>query len=128
MQGSTATNVFGRERHFGGQLTHRNEYERSAAERECINFFIQSVAAAITNRTIIEIDKMLESFDVSEDDVCLVNTVHDSVAYEVKEELAPWFLEAMTTISSRPVPQLGNNVFKIDSGIGKSWTEAEMNA
>lgn len=128
MHGSIATNVFGRERHFGGQLTHKNEYERGAAEREAINFFIQSVAASITNRTIIAIDKMLESFDVSEDDVCLVNTVHDSVAYEVKEELAQWFLESMNTISQQPFPQLGNNTFKIDAGIGKSWTEAEMNA
>jgi DNA polymerase-1 len=128
MQGSVATNVFGRERHFGGQLTHRNEYERSAAERECINFFIQSVAAALTNRTIIEIDKMLEGFNISEDDICLVNTVHDSIAYEVREDLAEWFVNAMNTISLRSIPQLGNNTFKIDVGIGKSWTEAEMAA
>jgi hypothetical protein len=34
----------------------------------------------------------------------------------------------MNTISLRSIPQLGNNTFKIDVGIGKSWTEAEMAA
>jgi DNA polymerase-1 len=125
--GSIATNVFGRERHFGGQLTQHNDYERGAAEREAINFFIQSVAASITNRTLIEIDRMLEAFGISEDEICLINTVHDSVAYEVADYLAEWFLEAINIISSRVITELGS-AFKIDLGVGDTWSDAEMAA
>lgn len=126
--GGTATNVFGRERHFGHLLNHQNDYERGAAERECINFFIQSVASCLTNRTISAVDKMLEEFNIPEDIVCLVNTVHDSVAYEVRDDFVEWFQTALTTISMQPQPQLFNNAFKMDVGVGISWAAAEMSA
>jgi DNA polymerase-1 len=125
--GSTATNLFGRERHFGGQLTQKNDYERGAAEREAINFFIQSVAASITNRTIIEIDRLLVLHNISEDDICLVNTVHDSIAYEVADYLSEWFQEVVNIISSRVIVELGSS-FKIDMGAGPNWASAEMAA
>ena len=124
MAGSIATNVFGRERHFGGQLTQHNDYERGAAERQAINFFIQSAASSITNRTLIEIDRMLTRHNVSDTDVCLVNTVHDSVAYEVADHLVEWFQEALNTISNRVIAELGAT-FKIDLGVGQTWAEAE---
>lgn len=127
MNGNTAVNVFGRERHFGGLLTHKNDYERGKAEREAINFFIQSAAASITNRTIIEIDNMLERFNISEDDICLINTVHDSVAYEVAEYLIDWFSDAVREISNRLISELGDS-FKMDLGVGANWTQAEMEA
>jgi DNA polymerase-1 len=126
--GGTATNVFGRERHFGPLLSAPNEFERGKAERECVNFFIQSVAASLTNRTIIEVDKMLQGYGIGEDLVCLVNTVHDSVAYEVKDEYVDWFVQALEAISLRPVPELGNTQFKIDCGVGENWCDAEMAA
>lgn len=126
--GCTATNVFGRERHFGPLLNHHNDYERGKAERECINFFIQSVASCITNRTISAIDKMLEEFNIPEDVVCLVNTVHDSVAYEVRSDYVPWFKTAIEAISMQPWPQLFNNAFRMDVGSGPSWAKAEMAA
>ncbi len=124
--GGTATNVFGRERHFGVLLNHPNKYERGAAERECINFFIQSVAASITNRTIIAVDKMLRDFGISEDIVCAINTVHDSVAYEVQDSHVEWFMDALETISQQPFTELGGASFKIDCGVGDNWTDAEM--
>jgi DNA polymerase-1 len=128
MQGCVATNAFGRERHFGGQLTHHIDYEREKAEREAINFFIQSAAASITNRTIIEMDKMLDHHGISEDDICLINTVHDSLAYEVADHLVDWFTQALNTIGSRVIAEFVNNTFKLDSGVGNTWTEAEMAA
>jgi DNA polymerase I-like protein with 3'-5' exonuclease and polymerase domains len=127
MTGSTATNLFGRERHFGGQLTQRNDYERGKAEREAINFFIQSVAASITNRTLIEIDRLFTKYDISDNEICLVNTVHDSVAYEVADHLVDWFKEALDIISSRVIVELGS-AFKIDLGVGPTWAAAEMAA
>lgn len=125
--GGTATNVFGRERHFGPLLNHQNDSERGKAERESVNFFIQSVASCITNRTINAVDKMLEKYGIGEDIVCLVNTVHDSVAYEVREDYVEWFKQALKAIAFQPYPQLFNNQFKMDVGIGQSWTEAELN-
>jgi DNA polymerase I-like protein with 3'-5' exonuclease and polymerase domains len=127
-QGGTATNAFGRERHFGPLLNQPNVAARSRCEREAINFFIQSVATAITNRTIIEIDKMLTKFGVPEDAVCLINTVHDSVAYEVKDDYVEWFKEALLSIATRPIPEMGGSIFNMDIGVGDNWADAEMAA
>jgi DNA polymerase-1 len=126
--GGVATNVFGRERHFGPLISLPNDYERGAAEREAINFYIQSVAASITNRTIINVDKMLQGFGVGEDIVCLVNTVHDSVAYEVRDSHVEWFQKALQLVSQQPFKELGGATFKIDCGVGQNWTDAEMAA
>ncbi len=126
--GGTATNLFGRERHFGALLSSPRDGERKAAERECINFFIQSAAASITNRTIIAVDKMLKEFSVGEDLVCLINTVHDSVAYEVADYLVDWFRAALIAISQQPFHELGGATFKMDCGVGQNWTDAEMTA
>jgi len=124
----TATNVFGRERHFGSVLSSPNDWERMAAERECVNYFIQSVAGHLMNRIVIAIDKMLEQYGIGEDIVCLVNTVHDSVAYEVRDDYVLWFEEAVEALSQVPVAQLANNTFRVDLGYGQSWREAEMAA
>lgn len=126
--GGTATNVFGRERHFGPLLNLPNKWERERAEREAINFFVQSVATSITNRTIIAVDKMLAQYNLGDDIVCTVNTVHDSVGYEVRDSHAEWFTEALKTIAARPIPQLNNASFRMDVGVGDNWTDAEMAA
>ena len=124
--GGVATNVFGRERHFGPLLNLPNEYERGRAEREAIHFFIQSAATSITNRTIIEVDKVLNRYGIGDDIIVLINTVHDSIAYEVKESYVKWFTEVLKIIATRPIPQLGNAMFKMDVGVGDTWAEAEM--
>jgi DNA polymerase-1 len=126
--GGVATNVFGRERHFGPLLNLANDFERGRAEREAINYYIQSVATSITNRTIIAVEAMLKTHNVGKDIVCLVNTVHDSVAYEVRDSHVEWFTEALALIAGRPIPQLNNATFKMDVGTGANWTDAEMAA
>ena len=126
--GSVATSVFGRERHFGGELNHEVDWIRDKAGREAINYEIQSPAAALTFRLIIAVDTMLEKFNISEDDICLINTVHDSVAYEVKDYLVDWFQPVLKQLASVPVPQLSNHSFKMDVGVGQNWTLAEMAA
>lgn len=126
--GCVATNVFGRERHFGPVLNSSRAGEIAAAERECINFFIQSAASCLTNRTIIRVDETLDKYDISDNIVCLVNTVHDSVAYEVRDDYVDWFVAALGAISMQPWPQLHNNKFKMDIGLGETWTDAEMTA
>lgn len=123
--GCVATNVFGRERRYGPVLNSYKDGERKAAERECINFFIQSVASCLTNRTIIEVEKILMKYDVPENVVCLINTVHDSVAYEVRDSHVEWFTDALRAISTRPIPELENNCFNFDIGVGQNWAAAE---
>lgn len=127
-----AVNCFGRERRFGGKLNAADDYERGEAERECVNYFIQSAAGGITNRTVNEVHKHLQGHidngNLDENAVYLVNTVHDSIAYEVREDLVPWFLEFFKEIATRPIPELNNECFPFDLGVGNSWTEAEMAA
>jgi DNA polymerase I-like protein with 3'-5' exonuclease and polymerase domains len=130
--GGTAINVYGRERHFGSVLMSYNDQIRKAAERECVNFLIQSVAGAATIRTLILIDQMLDKYidsgELHENDVFLINTVHDSLAYEVKDHLVPWFKDAMTAIATREIPELNGHRFEMDVGVGANWTQAEMAA
>ena len=126
--GGVAVNNFGRERHFGGALNHTNKWEREKAERECINFYVQSAASSLTNRTIIEIDRLLEAHNISDDKICLVNTVHDSMTYEVIDYLVSWFVDALRIIGTRQIPELNNDSFKLDIGSGQSWREAELAA
>jgi DNA polymerase I-like protein with 3'-5' exonuclease and polymerase domains len=81
---------------------------------------------SITNRLIIAIDKVLDEFGITDDQICLVNTVHDSIAYEVHEDYEEWFLNVMKTLAAVPVPQVFGHSFKLDTGVGNNWTEAEL--
>jgi DNA polymerase-1 len=118
------SNVFGRKRRFGTRLNDANEGTRRAAERELVNFPIQSTAGALTNRTIIAIGEILDKFKLR-DRIWLVNTVHDSMMYEVEESLVPWFKDVLVKVGGRPIPELQNERFPIDVGEGDTWTEAE---
>jgi DNA polymerase-1 len=127
--GGTIQNVFGRERRLGSRLNLADEFLRAAAEREAVNFTIQSAAAEITNRTISTMDQVLDSFidtkELVEGHIRMINTVHDSVAYEVRKSLVPWFTEVLRSVGERPVPELNNEAFKLDIGTGPTWTLAE---
>lgn len=125
-----AINCFGRERRFGNKLESRSSYERGEAERECVNYFIQSAAGDITNRTINKVHQILntliEAGDLRSEDIYLVNTVHDSIAYECREELIDWFIPIFHNIAIRPIIELEGKSFPFDLGVGNSWTEAEF--
>ena len=122
-------NCFFRERRLGGRLSLADKFKRGDAEREAVNFPIQSAAGAITNRTIGLVDKVLEDFilkgSLREDDIRLINTVHDSVAYEVRNNLVTWFISVLKQLGERPIPELMNQSFKMDIGTGQTWTAAE---
>jgi DNA polymerase-1 len=127
--GGIVLNCFGRERRLGSQLNLENKHKREKAEREAVNFPIQSAAAALTNRTIGIMDRVIDNFIVErklrEGDIRLVNTVHDSIAYEVKNQLVEWFKETLKTIGERPIPELGNQSFEMEIGSGATWSIAE---
>ena len=129
MNNSIAVSIYGRERHFGGALSLADDYQREAAEREGLNFRIQSVAASLTNRLINRVGTVLDTYieqgKLQWDDIVLVNTVHDSVAYECKDKYVPWFTSVLRAAAEYPVALLNHEVFHMDIGTGVSWGEAE---
>ena len=120
---------FGRERRLGARLNAGNQGSREAAEREIVNFSIQSTAGAITLRTMILVRNLIQECIskgwIKKYDINLINTVHDSIAYEVKEELVDWFIDNLMKIAERPIPELNNNIFTAKIGTGPNWTIAE---
>lgn len=133
LNNGTITTVYGRERHFKGIIEMKDipmyKMQYKKALREMVNTKIQSVAASLTNRTIVKIDQILnskiEKGVLNESDILLSNTVHDSLAYICKEHLVDWFVKVIIQITSKPIPELSNLVFPFEIGIGDNWAEAE---
>ena len=122
---------FGRERHMGLRLRDKDEAKRNAAEREIVNFSIQSTAAAITIRTLNLVDGWIKQWrekGTPEDDVFLVNTVHDSGVWEVENHFVDFFKKNLRVAAERKIPELSDKSFPCAVGVGKSWSDAEANA
>jgi len=127
--GGIVYNCFGRERRLGGRLNLASKAKRGDAEREAVNFPIQSAAGGLTNRTISMMDRVIDRAiskgEIEEGHVKLINTVHDSIAYEVKDELVEWFVVVLKQIGERQIPELDYQTFEMDIGVGHTWTTAE---
>jgi DNA polymerase-1 len=130
--GGTVVSVFGRRRRLGTMLNDYRDGIRKHAEREAVNFTIQGPAFSITARTIVEVKKYLDSLiaegKLKPGDIRLLNSVHDSIAYETKKNLTKWFRGVLRTIAERPIPELDNYSFPCNIGVGDSWSSAELNA
>ncbi len=125
--GGIIKSVFGRERRMMG-LNDPYKGVREAAEREVTNFTISSPAAAITLRTINMVREVLKENNVGLDLVRPLNTVHDSIAYGVHKSMIDWFGPVLKAVAERPIPELYAKIFPLKYGVGKTWTEAELNA
>jgi DNA polymerase I len=126
--GGVYTTPFGRERRIGTKLNDKDKWTLKAAEREIVNFSIQSTAGAITCRTLNLVHNWIENWrdnGLHPDDLFLVNTVHDSGMWEVKKDLAPWFIKQLKKAAERPIAELDNSVYPCDIGVGQHWTESE---
>lgn len=123
------TTPFGRERRIGGKLADPVEGVRKAAEREIVNFVIQSTAVAITFRSLIILDGIMRDWVakrlIQEGDIRLVNTVHDSGTYEIKEQFVPMWLDVLREVLPRKISELGDRQFPFAFGIGLTATRAE---
>jgi DNA polymerase-1 len=132
MNGGALITPFGRARRFGTKLNQSHQASREAAEREAVNFTIQSPAAGITLRTVNIVDgwiqQLIEEGHLMEDDIIMVNTVHDSFAYEVKDHLVDWFKVVLQEAAQREFPELDDHSFPCKIGVADNWTEAEMAA
>ena len=129
-QGCMLRSAYGRERHING-LNSADRKLRAEAERQAVNFSIQSPAAEITYGTMNRIDALLEKHGMgtlAARKIMLLNTVHDSLSYEVKKYLIEWFESALRSIATRPIPELGGASFPVKVGYSDSWAKAEVAA
>jgi DNA polymerase-1 len=130
--GGTHITPFGRFKHMGSTLVTGNEWVRQNAERQIVNGSIQSPANSVTVRCLNAVDAEImdrvEKGELTEEEAFLILTVHDSGAWEVKDEHVEWFEPMLREVASRPVPQLDNYQFTMKVGVGNSWSEAELNA
>jgi len=126
------TTRFGRMKRMGTLMNANNEWARQEAERQAVNGSIQSPANSVTVRCLNNMDAAIEERVqaglMREEDAFLVITVHDSGAWEVKDEHVDWFVPKLKEISSQPIPELDDFTFKMKVGVGNSWSEAELNA
>jgi DNA polymerase I-like protein with 3'-5' exonuclease and polymerase domains len=132
IKGGTLTTPFGRLKHMGSTLVSGNQWARANAERQAVNGSVQSPANSVTVRALNEVDALLgreiQDGTMTEEEAFLILTVHDSGAWEVKDERVEWFMPKLQEIAQRPVKQLGGFRFKMNVGVGHSWTEAELDA
>jgi DNA polymerase-1 len=130
--GGTHVTAFGRIKHMGTTMNSGNEWARANAERQAVNGSIQSPANSVTVRAINAVDdyimEQVEARVLTEEEAFLILTVHDSGAWEVKDEHVDWFVPKVAEIAHRPVPELDNFQFTMKVGVGNSWSEAELDA
>lgn len=123
---------FGRERRLGGKLNDSKDWIREAAEREGVNFSIQSPASSVTVRAIININdyvySLIRSGAIRFGDIRLVNTIHDAGLYGVRKDLMGEFKSKVKEIAESPVSELDNHCFRASIGTGQNWAEAERNS
>lgn len=117
---------FGRHRRLGNKIF--NKRFRKAAEREVVNFSIQSPAAAVTFRTMNIIHNYITQWreaGLDPEELWLLNTVHDSMAYNVRDDRVEWFSGILKNVAERPIQELDNYQFPSNIGVGKVLTLAE---
>ncbi len=128
----TYTTRFGREKRMGGTLNAGNEWARKEAERQAVNGSIQSPASSVTVRTLNEVDNYfiqeIHAKRMTEEDMFLILTVHDSGAWEIKEDMINIFVPKLNKIATRKIPELDDFQFTMKIGVGDSWSEAELAA
>jgi DNA polymerase-1 len=128
----TLVTPFGRIKHMGTTMNSGNEWARANAERQAVNGSIQSPANSVTVRCLNAVDdylmEQIEAGVLTDEEAFLILTVHDSGAWEVKDEHVDWFVPKIREISNLPVPQLDDFQFTMKVGVGNSWSEAELNA
>ncbi len=126
------TTRFGRMKRMGSMMNAPNEWARKEAERQAVNGSIQSPANSVTVRCLNNVDAAIEDRIqaglMKEEDAYLVITVHDSGAWEVNEKHLDWFVPKLQEIASQPVKELDDFQFTMKVGVGRSWSEAELNA
>lgn len=114
------TTIFGRQRHY--IITSGNAY---GVQNEAINFPIQATASDLTMLSTCEIARIIKERSL---DARIVNTVHDSIILEVKDdpalvqEVAEIGVNVMAAIPQQYLPGL-DFPFRADVETGYKWGE-----
>jgi DNA polymerase-1 len=127
MRGSKVLTPFGREI-FIPDLNNKEVWKRAEAERSATNVSIQSPAGAVAIRTMCFVKQVLDDLTIGPEYVRLVCSVHDSITYGIHKSMVEWFDGVFKPIAQRPIPELGNMVFPVNTGFGHTWAEAERAA
>jgi len=112
----TPTTIFERERKIG-IITKDN---KNAVKNWSVNHYIQSTASDLTLLSLI---KIYNEIVKNNKEIYIVNTVHDSIIFEIKEGKVDYYVSKIKSIMEEiPKKHLGDFIpFKVDIETGKSW-------
>lgn len=96
-----------------------NVIKRKASEREAINAPMQGTAADIIKKTMISLDKWIETV---KPDLYILMQVHDELVFEVKESAIDQSKQKIRQLMEKSI-QL-TVPLKVFIGIGNNWDEA----
>lgn len=118
--------IYGRKKHFHPVF---NKTQEAFCDRISVNFPCQNAVSETVNRSIVDIDHMLDMFWTWTPDTVLkipgiVLAVYDSIICESPDEFLGEIQELMNTLMGIPLPVL-NIPLKIDFKISKRWGEAD---
>jgi DNA polymerase-1 len=98
------TNAFGRKRYFFTPWP--------TVEREILNFPMQSTAADLINRVMIQLHA---------EGAPMVLQMHDSLMLEVREEETEKWARRLKEVMETPVKEVGRVQFPVDLQVGPNW-------
>ncbi len=114
--------AFGRIRHLP-QVLSRDDYISHGAERQAINFPIQSFGGDITLSSLIAIYDLIRPY---KDQVMVVGDIHDALLFEIDERYwKEWTIQFMEIMQNPPLlTSFGIKVdvpIIVDGKVGQAW-------
>lgn len=100
------------------ELTNKNPFIRTAAERLAINTPLQGTAADLIKMAMIEIDRIINERKLKGK---MILQIHDELIFEVPEEEIPLFEEFVKEIMEHVI-QL-NVPIEVHIAVGKNWAQ-----
>ncbi len=114
-------NELGRIRKFP-EIKSSQFFVRAAAERQAVNFPIQSLAADVIKLAMIEIHKQLTTYNLQLTTDCrMLLQVHDELVFEVREDKVEHYTKIL-------IPLMENAIklavpIKVEAKVGENWGE-----
>jgi len=100
----------------------RRDFLDGEAPNEIVNFPIQSSAAGLMNRALIQLHELIPLHKWGPG-TGIINQCHDSIVVECPESEAEWVAQKLEECLNQTHPSLPGVTFTASAGIGKSWKE-----
>lgn len=113
-------NLFHRRRRFSN-IDSLPRYQAEEAEREAVNFIVQSTGNDIACLSAIAIEEIIRKENI---DANLILTVHDSLTFECRDDQVERMKQIMREVMSRKIEGLSVDM-SVDLKIGKRWGDAK---